>query len=445
MARLPENLPTHVLPLWDTFEVGFFLCAGIFLGIVLGILFPSLWRTLRRRFRRPHSRGYLDTSSLLLFEVASKLELPPEETLSSSVSLNAGAKDLQNERIHSSLLKETFFTARYLLSQNQLREAIQLYTQILGSPYVSKHQTHAALFELSQCYSQLNLFTKAFEISSELSARLRNQAKVFAFAVQNACADGNTKGLLLLLDRYSGQRSSELRTEISSQISALVRAENKFSRSLTQDLKIQLLNRALRWNEGNLEARIVLWSLLSQGTWDLSPSDPRTLCRLIFEDFFSFCALCKEYELSSFSVAKSISMRLLKLANSSPDRSHFAQAKSDFLENNQKELLEFFPTQAHGFREQSQFFFAAFCKLPLGVAQPQSLALQLAGEELLSEEHNAKFRNLFLTDAEHSPNQLPESSHRCSSCKGIFEDFFWHCPGCKTQLSLQYFNLKDCS
>ena len=458
MARLPENLPTPALPLWDTFEVVFFLVAGVFLGVVAGVLFPSLWRTLRRRFRKPESRNYLDTSSLLLLNDRVIPTADLSVTLDSSPSTqilhfntathpnrNPPCRSLQlssrliqdpsqpSDQIESSELvaqdlQQSFFTARYLASENNTREAIRLYANLLSSSTISKHQTHSALFEMAQCYFSLGLFSKSLEIATELSARLRTNPQIFCLALQSAFQVNHWKSFQQLVNQYSGPRTQELRGFVSKKIVEFWSRPSNLSSRQSGD-QLSALNRAVQWDDDNLQARVLLWQFTSQSTWDNSPGDPIVLSGLFFEDFFAFSSLQHDTNLSPYAVASSTSSRLLRLAEANPSKIQISRAKREFYRSNEKDLAELFESS-----EQSQLSFERFLESALASVPPVSAAkgsqaLKSLVPNLLQDFPNTRMEFLLESLSNSLSPTLP--LHLCHQCKGWFLSHAWTCPGCR--------------
>ena len=425
MARLPENLPTPALPLWDTFEVVFFLVAGVFLGVVAGVLFPSLWRTLRRRFRKPESRNYLDTSSLLLLNDRVIPTADLSVTLDSSPSTqilhfntathpnrNPPCRSLQlssrliqdpsqpSDQIESSELvaqdlQQSFFTARYLASENNTREAIRLYANLLSSSTISKHQTNP---------------------------------QIFCLALQSAFQVNQWKSFQQLVNQYSGPRTQELRGFVSKKIVEFWSRPSNLSSRQSGD-QLSALNRAVQWDDDNLQARVLLWQFTSQSTWDNSPGDPIVLSGLFFEDFFAFSSLQHDTNLSPYAVASSTSSRLLRLAEANPSKIQISRAKREFYRSNEKDLAELFESS-----EQSQLSFERFLESALASVPPVSAAkgsqaLKSLVPNLLQDFPNTRMEFLLESLSNSLSPTLP--LHLCHQCKGWFLSHAWTCPGCR--------------
>lgn len=244
MPRPVSDAIADGLPLWDTYEALFFLLTGIFLGLVLGFLFPSAWRSFRRRFRRVDKYRAEVGASLR------QLKLQPKSRL-----LLLSDDEMVEEQDADFDLMAAFVAARYAVQENALREAANLYLQILGSEKVTRVQTNKALFELTQVYGWSGLTERAIETGRELLHRKPAQVDVFRLLLTLCAEQTNPKVIRDVIDTYAGPRTSELSRDVSHLLT-LVAANLLQSRA--QQEAIIFAKWAVRWSPAVLEPKLGL-------------------------------------------------------------------------------------------------------------------------------------------------------------------------------------------
>jgi hypothetical protein len=386
------------LPLWDTYEALFFLLTGIFLGIVLGFLFPSVWRSFRRRFRR------IDKYKPDKLMLASQLKFSAKNRL-----LALGNDDETDQQPADVDLIAIFVAARYAVQENALRDAANLYLQILGSEKVSRVQTNKAMFELTQVYSMSGLAEKAIETGLELLHRKPAQSEVFRLLLTLCFERPDFAALMKVLETYTGPKSGELAREVSHTLSAF--AMQLLKAGAQQDA-VALAKIAVRWSPSSLEPKLALVDVTSV-VHQLSGEYPADQLVLGFcVDLAELVRLFRAYPNSS----PFLNVALIRLWADYFDR-HDAS-----VEQNLDRLRNEFLTQLNWDAQSHDDGYRDALKFLLGVLIRQSSAGLPARAW-----HGAVGR---LIPLQHEPADL-QTIFVCPACTELHGRFRWKCSSCQ--------------
>ena len=389
------------LPLWDTFEAGFFFAGGIFIGIVFGFLLPSLWRSLRRRFR--NVTKYAPAEGWFTRSIAKK-----------QVQILSEEDDLfKRENIQ---IINKFVLARNFIYENNIRESVQIYLEILSDDKVTKHQTNQALFELAQCYAELKLYDRAVDTSIELLARKNKNELVFQFCLEMTKNLKKRKYILKLLNIYKGSMSNINRKNLC--LSILNAAESEKSSSPTELLQIG--KQALIYDISSAKAKFFIWDISSLNLWNSKTLDLKNTENVFFEDLNTYIKIVVDSDISPMAAFDRLFFRFSELKRLA------CKNQDDWYKEIEKISENFFD---HKLRPLSFFILNL-----LFIYNAEKNRFIFDNNQIFSSSVNEKKESFYFwkkkdfLDSQNLSKLL--NTHFCTKCDSIYKEFLWECPYC---------------
>ncbi len=392
-------------PIWDNFEVLFFLSSGVFVGFILGYLFPSLWRTFRRAF----FKNFQFLSQPL---VKNKNFLNPEW-------LSPDENNHEKNHLFSLKFYDQMNSARYYFQNSLFRKSAEIYIHLLKNKNISSHDTQRVFYELSMVYVQLGIHSYAFETAFELLCRYRLNSFYFNYILDVLELEPTELKMNQCLENYKGFLSKDICKKISSLYLSLGKMEDN------QKTKLNLIQSALKWFPSEGEALELLWDMNFFKNLEDSCAHPDLFLPFLPEALSFLMKLQKEVDCSSVLVGTKL-YEIIKL----------------FIKNNQ--LLK-------EFQKQKKYIFQKFSlqepSTDLKNSYKESIfyAIILLGKknELADNQDFCDFIDALSYESGYfqkcqvqldkiSKEFLPEalSFHKCGFCGNIQQKFTWKCPSC---------------
>ncbi len=413
------------LPMWDTFEASFFVGAGLSVGIVLGILFPSLWRTFRRHFRK--SSHYAPKDIKLEQKLSVNLKILREDLVKNQIKEN---ETLPSKNKSFIFIAEAFVLARNFFQTNNPREAIKIYIDILTHQHVSKQETHRALYELSQVYSFIGLYTRAFDTALELFRRKPKNSEILEHILSLCNAEIFLEQLNAALAIYKGNPDQFLRLSIAHTLCHLAEKHMKEEKKI-EDIT-ELARRAVRWERSSGRAVILLWETTSLQLWQKAQQEPQMMWAALSADLEALIQIYQETQISPAAGAPYLSKILLQMSAKKEILESY-----DLVQNEFKTMLKSkkIDSNAHRNLDISIFYAALLIQKSfvthLECLSEASFLPQILN--LLSEK-----QNIFQYVAQQGEAaSLGYSSHYCEKCHAFYSTFSWKCLSCHAYESLK--------
>ncbi|KAB8029716.1 tetratricopeptide repeat protein [Fluviispira multicolorata] len=433
MPRQIATISTEGMPLWDTFEVSFFLGAGLSVGIVLGILFPSLWRTFRRRFRKssqyaPNNEKLeqkLDVKLKIILDTLSPVNIPVIENNFNNI------KEKSNEKTNLAL---DFVIARNSFQIGNARKSIQIYIDILTNENVSKIETNRALFELSQVYSSIGLFMRAFDTAIELFYRKPKQTEILTHILE-ICSQGYFPDKLnTALSIYKGSPDDQLRISIAHALCKI--GEIHFDKKNATQAQ-EWARTAVGWIRTSGRALILLWQATSQELWQRIENDPKLMWTALATDLDALVHIFKTTKTSPAAAAPFLAKILTQMGNQQGIIENYAIIQNEFLRALKREKFDE--------NIQKSLWASIFHATLLIQESPELKKSKFLCDviAILVEDHNC-FK--FIINQSKAA-QIGYTSHQCENCNAFFPSFVWKCTKCATEETLKpiiYPDLTQC-
>jgi len=408
VPRPSSAVGTDGLPLWDTFEAIFFLGAGLSVGLVLGFLFPSLWRSFRRRFR--NTSRFLPGEFSLEDSQKTVLNIMGPEDEDGEIESTTSTFNIQ--------LTQAFVIARGQYQEGKLRDAVKTYLEILGNVQVSKTETNRALLELSQCYLQLGLQQRSFDLAFELLNRKPRNEKVFEHLLAIVTKFQLLEKIPGLVEVYKGDLPKLRRLRITH---AYCQLGEKLL-ELSQDNEGLLRAReALRWDISSARARILLWTATSKSFWFSGGSDARNLWIALATDLEARVGMGMESNVSPAAGAQHLAALFAHLSALPEASEVYPTIQAEFEKiigistASDRKLRELERIVAYGCMELMRlkpFHSDSSLQSILRLLVPQGWTWLLQNSEQME------------------ASLLGYSSHRCGRCDHFYESFTWECTKC---------------
>lgn len=325
---MPDHIvtsPTHILPVWDSFEAVFFVLAGGIIGFVFAYLFPSIWRTIRRRFRS-HGR-YIVTDIPWHRTLELNLDILP---LDKKISAIQETKEIQK----NFSLVQLFVMARDFVQRGELRHAVKIYGEILTSDKASTSYIHRALFELAQVYFALGLYTRAFDTGLELLKRKTRDEHILKFVLRVLNEQVDEEKLVKTYRIFKGRLNDKLRKQMAH--IACEYAENKLKSTHEYKKVIELTRLALRINGSSTHALFLLWKSSSQTVRNKNALDAKAKWVAFATDLEGWIKLCEDTGLSPHAGARHILSLALEIIAQDPAFEYFESIQNEF-----RDILDF--------------------------------------------------------------------------------------------------------
>lgn len=414
------NIINSTFPMWDNFEAVFFVIAGFSAGIVFGILFPSLWRSFRRSFRKesnyaPQSDKW-DENLKSKIKILSQEDKTPEENEEGLLSLH---------------VFEAFTAARYYFQIGDTRKAVSLYVEILTSESVSKQDTNRALFELSQVYSFIGLYSRAYDTAFELLNRKSDHSQVLMHLLKICAQNFTPDKINVVLNLYKGIPDDNLRRSISH---ALCRISEMYLERKDLQNAIEFSRLGVKWDRTSGRALITLWETTSRQFWQKNSLDKKIQWLSFAADLEARVQISQSSKISSAAGAEYLASLMENLLNLQNSLENYYEIEKEF-----KATFNWAKLSVHAQKKLMESIFYAV----LLVHKRQSVNL-LGPEkkfvEILSVVTNYQCSSIleFIHyNKKYEPYLLLGAfAHQCSQCRSLAQSFAWVCSTCSLEESL---------